>query len=100
MKIDNTTGVGMLEQSSRQEPLEETRKDPVGESRPQGDSSNVSDLARQIAEARRVADEIPDVRADALERARTRLAQGFYESPEAREILVSKLAELIRGGGT
>ncbi len=96
MKINDNVNVGKLNQSTQQQPVEGTRSEETSGAKGQaGDSSRVSSLARQIAEARRVADGLPDVRADKIVLARERLASGFYDTPEAKEALVDKLVALV-----
>jgi flagellar biosynthesis anti-sigma factor FlgM len=98
MKIDNNVNIGQANPSSQQKPADTVdkanREQTTGS--PGGDSSRVSSLARQIADAKQIADRLPDVRADKIAQAKARLATGFYDSVEAREVLVDKLAALVK----
>jgi hypothetical protein len=99
MKIDNNVNIGKLNPSSQQNPAEavdDLKKDGASKAGVGGDTSQVSSLAKQIAEARAAVDGLPDVRAEKMALARQRLASGFYDTPEAKEVLVDKLASLIR----
>ncbi len=98
MKIDNNVNIGQTNPSTHQKPADAVDK-ATGEQTTGsagGDSSTVSSLARQIAEARQIADGLPEVRADKIAQAKARLATGFYDSVEAREVLVDKLAALVK----
>jgi flagellar biosynthesis anti-sigma factor FlgM len=98
MKIDNNVNIGQTNPSSQQKPADAVdksiREQTTGSAG--GDSSRVSSLARQIAETKQIADGLPEVRADKIAQAKTRLASGFYDSAEAREVLVDKLAALVK----
>lgn len=78
------------------ENIEHPERDRAPPSLAGGDTMQVSTRARHIAEANAVADQLPDFRADKIATARRRRASGFYELPEAQEILVDKPATLIK----
>ena len=96
MKIENNASIGKLTESTHAEQVERARTDDAKSSDKRGDSSHVSALARQIGEARAVADQLPEVRVERVALARKRLAEGYYDSAEARETLVGRLANLIK----
>ena len=97
MKINDNLNVGQLNQSSQKNPVDNKspEKGAVNQEHA-GDSSRVSSLARQIANAKAVADGLPDVRGDKVALARKRLAAGYYDTPEAKEVLVDKLVSIIK----
>jgi len=74
-------------------PIEPT--EAIARSAPLAEPLNVSDTVEISAAARlaaKVAD-VPDVRAELVERARTEIAAGTYETPERLEVAVSRLME-------
>ncbi len=96
MKIDSNLNVGGLHKAAQQTPAEQARNERAGQTGRGSDSSHVSNLARQIAEARRAADTLPDVRADRVEQARARLASGYYDSDEVKNAVASRLIDRVR----
>jgi hypothetical protein len=96
MKIENQAGIGKLNPSTQQTGVEEVKSEQSAR-RPEGrDSSRVSNLAKLIAEARRIADQLPDVRTEKITLAKRRLATGHYHTPEVREVLVDQLSALVK----
>jgi|GEM_PF-5758690 len=96
MKINNQLNVGGPQKPSQQTPVEPGRPDRPDPSSRSGDSSHVSTLAKQIAKARRVADQLPDVRTNLVERARARLAGGFYDSDSVKDAVAEHLIDQVR----
>jgi flagellar biosynthesis anti-sigma factor FlgM len=104
MKITNNGNLDKLGPTPNvpkiQKPQDNRRSDKANNTGATHENSQVSPLAQQIAEAKRVADSLPDVRADRVELAKQRLSAGYYDTPEAKEEIVSKLAQLIRETST
>lgn len=96
MKIENHAGIGKLTPSTQQTGVEDVKAERSAGTPEGRDSSRVSTLAKLIAEARGVADQLPDMRADKVILAKRRLATGYYDTPEVREVLVDKLAALMK----
>jgi hypothetical protein len=98
MKIDNNVNIGQANPSSGKQPADavDGGRGERANGAPGEETSRVSALARQIADAKRIADGLPDVRPEKVALARERLASGFYDRPEVRDVLVGRLAALVK----
>lgn len=59
-------------------------------------AAELSKLGRLVARARVAAQGVDEVRADAVARAKERVASGYYDSEEVRDRLAGKLAERLK----
>jgi anti-sigma28 factor (negative regulator of flagellin synthesis) len=103
MKIDRNLNIDSLLPASKKANVEKTSKekasDRTGQAAGTAERHEVSELARRMSAAKEVMDSLPDIRADQVAQARSRLLKGYYDTPEAREALVSKLAAILKDTG-
>ena len=66
------------------------------------EKAEISDAAHDLMHLRQAVDTgraalaaLPDVRQDKVEQAKTRLAQGYYDSPAVRDEIAAKLDKVI-----
>ena len=96
MEIQNTTGPLLDPYAAGLEKSGETRgrarPESVGSDAARGDMVSVSQDALLLTEARRTAQNTPDVRADKVESLRIQVADGTYK-PDSRLIAASLIRE-------
>jgi len=73
---------------------------------PSGDTTHISEEAKQLQQAARLIQEsvhqlkqMPDTREEAVQRAKERVAEGFYDNPEVLENLADILTEHLNADG-
>jgi len=100
MKIENNLNIDGLLPASKQPSVDKASKDKApgrgDRATETAEKHEVSELARRMSAAKEVLDSLPDVRADQVTQARARLLQGYYDTPEAKEALVAKLAAILK----
>jgi anti-sigma28 factor (negative regulator of flagellin synthesis) len=103
MKIENNLNIDSVLPASKQPDLDKTAKErETGQANRTAETvenHKVSELARRMSAAKEVMDSLPDVRADKVAQAKARLLKGYYDTPEAREILTSRLATILKDTG-
>lgn len=96
MKIHDKTNIGKTGPTPNDPKLQQSGRPASDESSKTGENTTVSSLGQQIAKAKAVADPIPDIRAERVSTVRDRINSGYYDTPEAKEAIVSTLVELLQ----
>ena len=100
MKIENNINIENLTPASKQPNVDKkAQEEGAAKSGQTREKHQVSELARRLSEAKAVFDGLPEIRADRVALARARLLSGYYDTPEVKEVLVSKLASLVKDTG-
>ena len=103
MKIENNLNIDGLLPATKQPDVDKTAKDKdtgqTNQTAETVENHKVSELARRMSAAKEVMDSLPDIRADKVAQAKARLLKGYYDTPEAREALTSRLATILKDTG-
>lgn len=96
MKVDNS-GIGEVLRSQQRPQTDDAKAAKGRAERPRGKKAlELSGVSRQLAAIKARADGIGDIRPDKVERARLRLAAGFYDSPRVKDSLARRLASVLK----
>ena len=103
MRIKNNLNIDVLLPASKQANVDKASKEKeagrMGRTAETAEKHEVSELARRMSAAKEVMGTLPDVQADKVAQAKARLLKGYYDTPEAKEALVSKLAAVLKDTG-
>ena len=95
MKIENKLNIDVLLTVSKQSNVDKASKEKEAGRMGRTGETAEKQLARRMLAAKEVMGILPDVRADKVAQAKARLLKGYYDTPEAKEALVSKLAAVL-----
>ncbi len=95
-----------IDQNNNIDNSSQARKSEQAKKASSGDRTQISEEAKQLQQAAKLIEEsveqlkaLPEVRADAVQRARDRVESGFYDNPEVLDSIVEILTEHINADG-